>query len=243
MATTVNDVIARALRMIGVLAAGEPVSATDAKNGLSVLNQMLESWSNEHLAPYRTINATYALVANQQTYTIANSSDADWQIDRPLMVDKASAFVRDSNNYDYPVDYLTNTEFQNLGDKSSTASYPIAWTYDPDFPLARIKLYPVPTDSGYSFGLSQTMRFACYEDVSDALDLPPGYENAVTYAMAAEFGPEYGVIGDRLIIISDRAKTLKNLLKTTNSDTPLMELDDDLLRHGGRYNAYTDSYR
>lgn len=41
---TANDVITRALRMIGVLAAGEAASAEDAADALGALNDMLRDW-------------------------------------------------------------------------------------------------------------------------------------------------------------------------------------------------------
>lgn len=44
---TARDVVTRALRLIGAIAAGEDASAEDATAGLDVLNDMLSGWAIE----------------------------------------------------------------------------------------------------------------------------------------------------------------------------------------------------
>ena len=53
MATyTAGDQINRALRLLGVLAEGESPSASESRDALVALNQMLDSWDTERLAVF-----------------------------------------------------------------------------------------------------------------------------------------------------------------------------------------------
>lgn len=44
MATTVYDIVSRALRLLGVVDAGEPLDANDAATAIAALNAMMRRW-------------------------------------------------------------------------------------------------------------------------------------------------------------------------------------------------------
>ena len=52
--TTAGDQINRALRLLGVLAEGETPSAAVSQDGLTALNQMIDSWNTERLSVFST---------------------------------------------------------------------------------------------------------------------------------------------------------------------------------------------
>jgi hypothetical protein len=55
--TTPYDIISRALKDIGALAAGESPSADDAQDSFDMLNDMCAQWSNENMMVfYKTEN-------------------------------------------------------------------------------------------------------------------------------------------------------------------------------------------
>lgn len=72
MAQTALDLINGALRKINVLAAGEVLSNADAQDALAVLDDLLESLSNEHLACYQRVENIVTLLAGKGIYTIGN---------------------------------------------------------------------------------------------------------------------------------------------------------------------------
>ena len=47
--TTPLDIITRAMKDIGALAAGENPTADEAQDGLDMLNDMIAQWSNENM--------------------------------------------------------------------------------------------------------------------------------------------------------------------------------------------------
>jgi hypothetical protein len=72
VSSTAQDLITGALRNINVLAAGETPSAGDAADALQVLNDMLESWSIDHLSVYSVVENLLTFTPGQYQYTIGN---------------------------------------------------------------------------------------------------------------------------------------------------------------------------
>jgi hypothetical protein len=70
MPTTAYDIITRAMKDIGALAAGEVPTADEAQDGLDMLNDMLAQWSHEtQMVTYKT-EIIFPTVQNQIQYTI-----------------------------------------------------------------------------------------------------------------------------------------------------------------------------
>ncbi|NIE67473.1 hypothetical protein [Burkholderia sp. Ax-1719] len=69
---TALDIIQGALKRINAYAAGEVLDNQDANDALWVLNDLLDSLSNEHLACYQRVENILELVSGQNIYTIGN---------------------------------------------------------------------------------------------------------------------------------------------------------------------------
>ena len=69
MATTL-DIISRALKDIGALEAGESPTSEAAQDAMDMLNDMIDSWSNEHLLIYNVSEIIFPVVAGQTQYTL-----------------------------------------------------------------------------------------------------------------------------------------------------------------------------
>ncbi|NYS10334.1 tail tubular protein A [Xanthomonas phage PBR31] len=72
MSDTALDIIKGALRRINELAAGETPDNDTATDALSVLNDLLDSLSNEHLACYQRVENILTLVSGKNIYTVGN---------------------------------------------------------------------------------------------------------------------------------------------------------------------------
>ena len=70
--TTALDIIGGALRNINALEAGEPIGPQDSADALQVLNDMLESWSIDHLLIYASTENILSFTPGQYQYTIGN---------------------------------------------------------------------------------------------------------------------------------------------------------------------------
>ena len=71
--TTPYDIISRALKDIGALAAGESPSADDAQDAFDMLNDMCAQWSNENFMVFYKSEIIFQTVQNTVQYTLGPS--------------------------------------------------------------------------------------------------------------------------------------------------------------------------
>lgn len=64
------DIITRAMKDIGALAAGEVPTADEAQDGLDMLNDMLEQWSNESMMVFYRTEIIFNTIQNTVQYTL-----------------------------------------------------------------------------------------------------------------------------------------------------------------------------
>ena len=69
------DIISRAMKDIGALAAGENPTADEAQDGLDMLNDMIAQWSNENMMVFYRTEIVFPCVQNQIQYTIGPSGN------------------------------------------------------------------------------------------------------------------------------------------------------------------------
>jgi len=67
------DIITRAMKDIGAVAAGEVPTADEAQDGLDMLNDMVAQWSNENMMVFYRSEIIFPTVQNQVQYTIGPS--------------------------------------------------------------------------------------------------------------------------------------------------------------------------
>jgi len=68
--TTPLDIVTRAMKDIGALAAGEAPTADEAQDGYDMLNDMCAQWSNENMMTFYKTEIIFPCVQNQIQYTI-----------------------------------------------------------------------------------------------------------------------------------------------------------------------------
>ena len=219
MSSTAHDIIRGAMRLIGAVDPGEPLTAAEADDGLEALNEMLESWSNERLAVPQILQENFALVSGTASYTIG--SGATFNTTRPL--DILSAFIRD-DGYDYPLRILDREEYDAITYKAASFQ-PEALYYQPSVANGIIYLHGVPaktysvTNGLYINSMKQLQRFAA---LTTDIVLPPGYKRAIKYNLAPELAPEYNrKVPDAVLAI---ARESKAAIKRLNSRTPKLSL-------------------
>ena len=73
--TTPQDIINRALKDVGALAAGETPAAADSADAFDMLNDMCAQWSNENMMVFYRTEIVFPCVQNQIQYTIGPSGN------------------------------------------------------------------------------------------------------------------------------------------------------------------------
>lgn len=237
---TALQMITRAMRLAGVIGKGESPDSDEAQDGLTALNAMLDSWRIERLFVYQIVQGSYTWPSSTTSRTIG--SGGDFSATRPDRIE--SAFVVDSNSNWYEVKVLAmREEYDAIVVKTVTGNLPMYLFYDPAYPLGVIYLWSIPS-AQLTLKLNTWQTLQSFSTLTTALALPPGYERAIVYNLAVEFGPEFGVkVPDEVRAIAVKATSnIKNL----NAPTLIAQVDNGVARLGqtsfrGRWNIYADA--
>lgn len=183
--TTARDLIEKSLKEILVLGVQDTLTALELQDGLDALNLMLDSWWLEKLAVFALRRESFALTNNVATYTIGTGGA--FNTTRPVRL--FNAFVR-YNNVDFPLVLIDNVTYDSIPYKAN-GGLPQVLFYDPQYPLASINLYPVPSPAGMTLFIDSYLQIRSFTSLTDAIDLPPGYARAIIKNLAVEQAPQY----------------------------------------------------
>ena len=146
--STVTQILTRAGQALGYTGRTEVLAAADATDALAAFNGMLDSWSGEGLASYANQTISHTLVVNDSDYTIGSGGNIS--ATRPDNI--IQAWIRDSDNQDFPVEIVNQDQWNQIVTKGSTSQLPNVLFYDPQYPLGIINIFPVPSAAQPSRG-------------------------------------------------------------------------------------------
>lgn len=184
--STVQTVINRSFRLLGVFASGETPTASDTADALTALNAMLDGWRNDKLMVDSFATITVPLVNAQTSYTIG-ASGADVTATSPVRIE--SAYVRKSG-VDYNLEQIDDATYQGIAEKTSTSDIPDCFLFNHTNTNSTIYVYPVPNEVNNLY-LRVWTPFAAFSTASDTFAMRPGMEEAVAYNLAIALHPEY----------------------------------------------------
>lgn len=225
--TTGLVLVTKAMQKVGVLVKGETPSPDESSDVIDMLNDMLDSWSNESLLVYTLTTESFVLSSGVASYAIGSGQTFDTT--RPVFIN--GAHVR-SGTIDYPpVDIISDTEYQGLPDKS-TQGIPYKLNYNNAYPYGTINLYPTP-GSGYTLFLTSEKPLTNLT-LAGTVNLPPGWKRAIIYNLAIEIAPEFGQeVTPALVALAKSSKASIKRAVTRNRS-----LDSTLFRSPQRFNIY-----
>jgi hypothetical protein len=184
---TTQDLITSSLRLLGVIAAGETPATEDLSDGLTTLNQMLDSWNSQHLTVYSIVNRTKVLSAGVGSYTMGTGGAIDFA--RPVKIESAN--IIQSNGLSGTLELITSREWAAIEERGLSGVRPLKLYNNDDYPLTKLFLWPIPSGT-------PTLDLWVWEELSNALalidtiDFAPAYMKAIRYNLAVDLAPEYG---------------------------------------------------
>lgn len=199
---TAQDLIASALKRIGVLGAGETPSGQDAADGLLRLNDLIDAWATERLAIYTVTRTTWAIVSGTGSYTVGVGGTVN--VARPVFID-AVKIIDTAPNPDLEMaigGLLTEDAYAAIAQKALTAPQPAYAYYNPTYPLGTLTFWPVPTSTTLQGVLYAPAAVAQLAALSTTISLPPGYQRFLTSNLAVELAPEFGVQPSQSLVAS-----------------------------------------
>ena len=208
--STAANIIDRAHRILGQIGAGETCTASEYSDGLTALNALLDSWRNDQLFCYAMQEEALTLSSGTSSYTVGPSGTL--VTTRPIEI--LDAYIRD-NSIDYPVQIITNEEYNTIPAKSTQSNWPDRMNYTPTMPNGTVYVYPVPNATRTLYLMTRVV-LTSFSATTDTVSLPPGWERAMAYNLAIEMAPEYQTEPTPTTVVL--AKASKAQIKQANSN-------------------------
>jgi len=214
----VSDILYGALRLCRV----RTTSSTQMTEALSAFNLMLKAWEEAMITP---TTSSFTLTASDAEYTIGTGGDLDTT--KPMSI--KSAYVRDSDGTDHEIEVsMSPIDYDLVSDKDYNGRATKLY-YDADYSTGLGKVY---LDCAYSTAetlyLTMYQGHTTYTAITETIVQPTEYEKAMTYNLAVDLAPEYGV--QLMPTVIQQALILRNTIEVRNSKTPEADFDDALLR-------------
>ena len=238
--TTASDILTRSAKALGYLGRTEVLSAADANDSLVCFNALLDSWSNEALMSYVELQRSFPMVAGQQQYTIGTGGN----INSTRPYDVISAYIRDNNSNDYPMQIFNQDQWDKIGLKTITSQIPDTLFYDSQYPLGVVNIFPIPLVN-YVVYFNSTTDQVDFTSLTQSLSLPVGYERAFVLNLALDMmsaGFPCLLVGDGLAQLRANAAEAKGNIKRANIKEVVAEFDSSIIsKSNATYNIYSDS--
>lgn len=240
--TTCVDIITRAFGALGVYGTNDALTDADAQTARAILNDMLDSWSNESLTLFATQLISFPLVPGQQSYTIGTGGQVNTTRPLRLFDTPGAAYIQDGNGNNFPVRIVTFDQWGLIGNRSAavvTSNFPDTLFYDPQFPLGVLNFNPTPS-APYTVFLNAYLQLTDFANLAQNVVLPPGYAKMLWSNLAIDLKPFFadGKISEEIV---KAASDSKAAVKRTNTRKLVSRFDGAIVsRAGGSYNIYTD---
>jgi hypothetical protein len=180
-----------------------------AENARDTLNTMLDSWSTEKLLTYHRPKIPLVLEPGRSAYTWGvRVPPADIPREPPVKLELCLLTVEDTvPGLEWEVQVLDQYQYEaGIAIKQLTSSYPNAVYLEASQPVATLHVCPVP-ELSYTLQLLPWMAHSPYGGWDDVLEWPAGYQRPLTYNLACEIGPQYGVEPSQTIMrIAEESK-------------------------------------
>lgn len=219
--STAVEIITDARRLIGIQAEEEALEAHELDTGLRVLTRMLKSWEADGIGSWVLTEGTLYLSEGAASYTFG-SGGAFTTV--PFEITQMRISINDGNEMEML--RLSREDYFRLPNKTSTG-HPTQFYYDRQRDNGKLYVWPAPSDD-YDLAFTYRRRIMDIDDGTNHLDLPPEWEDAITYNLAERLMPIYargGTPEASQVVIRAGAlyQTVKNFDIGENQGSVMME--------------------
>ena len=172
--------------------------------------------------------ATVTPSPNPEPFTY--TTPGNFAIPRPNAITNAFTRITASGNtgLDYQIEIVNRDKYAAIGLKGLSGPWPTAVYYDPTFPLGNLYFYPNPSQAGV-LHLWTDIIINDFSSLTNPINLPQGYAQAIKTNLALWLCPEYGKTAGALLV--QQAKESMRSIKSLN-ETPTVQAfyDRDIVR-------------
>ena len=216
-----DQIIALALRKLGVLEIGDTPDSGSVANAAMSLNLLLKQFSTDGLKLWKVSELIVPLTANQSSYTLGGAGSALMYdalaptvaiTDKPLKI--LQGFYRNTQatpNIDTPVLLVSKQEYNVLGSKFSTGTANTIF-YDVRKTNGILYVYLTPDSNAQTNLQMHLVAQMPINDISLATeipDFPNEWMNCLVWNLADQLALEYGVPMNHRQEIANKAAMYK----------------------------------
>lgn len=194
MIQTAGDLISFALRASGIIGVGQTAQAEDAFTGLDLLRMLIAQWQKKRWLVF--VNQTVGVTSSTgaQTYTIGPGMQ--FSCARPDRI--AAAYLKiiggsPPNLVDLPLEIIDSYEDFAMINVKSLQTMPAAVFFETGWPTGLLHFWPVPPAGMYGLYVIVKVPLPTYVALTDPLNLPDEYIEALMWAMCLRLQMTYGL--------------------------------------------------
>lgn len=235
--TQLSDIVNLAFKDAGVFGTGQTPSSDDQADALRRVNQMISQWNRRRWLVYHLIDTAF-VCTGAQSYTVGTGGN--FNIARPDQLE--DAYIRQvvpstSTPVDFPLRLLQAREdYDRIRLKNLAASPSTHIFYDSDYPSGKVYPWPLP-NSNWELHIVTKAVLQSFAALTDALALPPEYEDAIYFSLLQRLRIAYRLPADPAI--DGKAKAALNTIRRANFQVGRLRMPRGISR-GIAYNIYSD---
>jgi hypothetical protein len=184
------QVIAGALRKLGVLPSGGTPSTAQTNDAAEALNALIKAFHADGMPLWAITSLTFTVTSGTATYALNLSTNITAP---PLKVLQAYRTPTGAN--DVPMNILTRYDFSLL--PNDATGMPVNLYYHPvsttGMSTGIVYLWPTPDDSTTEITIDYQRPFADMDATDNNFDFPAYWMQALIYNLAWSLAPEYGI--------------------------------------------------
>lgn len=178
MPEEVQQLIHSSFRLIGAIASGEALETNELNDAFITLNQMVSNWNTEGASIVGRKRLTVGVAGTNGPYVLS---------ERPVKIESASVA---SGGIDSPLEIVDSVGWESVPEKAAQSVYVKKLFCDYAYPSSSVYIAPIPRLGG-TLELWIYTVINAFPNMNAAIDLPPGYEQALRYGLAMALLPEY----------------------------------------------------
>ena len=236
MIETTGDLVQFVLRAVGINGVGQTPLAEDANVCLDMLRMLIAQWQRKRWLIWNEQEVS-KVATGANYYTIGSGQDFD--VARPDKIHAAWCRMQPfggPNPVDIPLSIIEAKEDWATITIKDLKSIPAAVFYDSSFPIGRVYFWPVPPASAYEMHLVVKATLPVYTSLTDPLNLPDEYIEALLWSLSVRMAMIYG-----LPARPDHLQAMKqaiNVIEMANSQIPLLSMPAALSGHRGDVSSW-----
>jgi hypothetical protein len=237
MIETTGDLITFVLRASNINGVGQTPLAEDSNTGLDFLRMLIAQWQRKRWFIWNEQELS-KVSTGANFYTIGPGQDFDTA--RPDKIHAAWCRLKPfsgPNAVDLSLAIIEAKEDWSGVTIKDLKSLPAAVFYDSAWPIGRVYFWPVPPGGDYEMHLVVKASLPTYTTLTDPLNLPPEYMEAVMWSLCVRLQMAYGLPASQ-----DHVAAMKQaigVVQMANTQIPQMSMPAALAgRRGGDVSSW-----